>query len=170
MTQHSSDNPDADGHAFRRALGMFATGITVVTALSEDGTPVGLTVNSFNSVSLHPPLVVWSLSNHVGIRRVMERCSHYAVNVLAYDQEAVSRRFAGKVGERFTGLAWHKGTSGAPLLPGCCAHFEVRNVNQHEGGDHLVFIGEVERFERFDREPLVYFRGRYRQLAEGGDR
>ncbi|MFT4173445.1 MAG: flavin reductase family protein [Rhodocyclaceae bacterium] len=163
---HRSDHPDADGHAFRRALGMFATGITVVTARAEDGSPVGLTVNSFNSVSLHPPLVVWSLSNHVGIRHVFEHCSHYAVNVLAHDQESVSRNFAGRLAERFAGMAWHDGTTGVPLLDGCCAHFEVRNTVRHAGGDHTVFVGEVERFEWFERDPLVYFRGHYRQLAE----
>lgn len=158
------DDPH-DAQAFRRALGLFATGITVVTARAADGSPVGLTVNSFNSVSLDPPLVVWSLSAHLPQRAELENCSHYAINVLAADQEWLSRRFASRQGARFEGLDWTPGATGAPLLEDCCAYFEVRNTIRHPGGDHLLFVGEVERCARSEREPLLYFGGRYRQLA-----
>ncbi|HEX5127492.1 MAG TPA: flavin reductase family protein [Rhodocyclaceae bacterium] len=165
MTQHKPDTDPADGHALRRGLGMFATGITVVTAHTQEGAPIGLTVNSFNAVSLHPPLVVWSLSIRLPIRHALEGCEYYAVNVLAEDQEAISRRFASKESDLFHGIDWQPGLNGAPLLEGCCAHFEVLNASRHPGGDHILFIGQIERFARFDREPLVYFRGKYRQLA-----
>ncbi|MEC5398300.1 flavin reductase family protein [Uliginosibacterium sp. H1] len=154
-----------DPLAFRRCLGQFATGITVVTTQLADGTLVGMTINSFNSVSLEPPLVVWSLSLHLAQRPLLEACEYYAINVLAADQEAVSRRFASKQPDRFAGVEWTPGLGGAPLLPGCAASFEVRNAIRHAGGDHLVFIGEVERCSRSDREPLLYYGGRYRQLA-----
>ena len=164
---HAANPPHAHAHtrAFRRALGMFATGITVVTTRDAAGQPVGLTVNSFNSVSLDPPLIVWSLSRQLSQREAFEQCSHYAVNVLAADQEALSRLFASKAKDRFAGLEWEPGAHDVPLLRGCCAHFEVRNDVRHEGGDHLVFIGEVLRFDRAEKAPLLYFEGAYRSLA-----
>lgn len=154
-----------DPAALRRALGMFATGITVVTTRRADGTPVGLTVNSFNSVSLEPPLVLWSLARSNSAFEVFAGCSHYAVNVLADDQEALSNHFASKVHDRFKDVAWSEGLAGVPLLEGCCGHFEVRNLSRIEGGDHLIFLGEVERFGWHKREPLLYFGGHYRRLA-----
>lgn len=154
-----------DSTTFRRTLGMFATGITVITAQAKDGSLIGLTVNSFNSVSLNPPLIVWSLANTSTVRSVLETCEYYAVNVLADDQEALSALFASKAADRFAGVDWEPGLGGAPLLAGCSAVFEVRNSQRHPGGDHLVFIGEVERCDRSEREPLVFFNGRYRRLA-----
>jgi 3-hydroxy-9,10-secoandrosta-1,3,5(10)-triene-9,17-dione monooxygenase reductase component len=154
-----------DKQAFRRTLGMFATGITVMTTRAADGSPVGLTVNSFNAVSLDPPLIVWSLSRHLAQREAFEHCQHYAVNILAANQVHLSRLFAGKKPGHFDGLVWEEGIDGIPLLPDCCAHFEVRNGVRHEGGDHLVFLSEVLRFARFEREPLLYFSGAYRHMA-----
>ncbi|MDB5813996.1 MAG: oxidoreductase [Rhodocyclales bacterium] len=154
-----------DVQSFRRALGMFATGITVMTTRAADGSPVGLTVNSFNAVSLAPPLIVWSLSRHLAQRAAFEQCQHYAVNVLGADQESLSRNFASKLPNRFADLVWEEGIDGIPLLQGCCAHFEVRNEVRHAGGDHLLFLSEVLRFERFERDPLLYFSGAYRHMA-----
>lgn len=154
-----------DTQAFRRALGMFATGITVMTTRAANGSPVGLTVNSFNAVSLDPPLIVWSLSRHLAQRPAFETCAHYAVNVLAADQEIYSRLFASKSADPFAALQYDEGIDGVPLLRGCCAHFEVRNGVRHEGGDHLLFLSEVFRFERFARDPLLYFGGSYRHIA-----
>ncbi|HSD37018.1 MAG TPA: flavin reductase family protein [Rhodocyclaceae bacterium] len=162
--QQRVDTQAFDTQAFRRALGMFATGITVMTTRAADGSPVGLTVNSFNAVSLAPPMIVWSLSRHLAQRDAFEHCQHYAVNVLAADQVQLSRLFAGKTPDRFNGLDWDEGIGGVPLLRDCCAHFEVRNTVRHDGGDHLVFLSEVLRFERFESEPLLYFSGAYRHL------
>ncbi len=155
-----------DTRALRDALGAFATGVTVVTACSPAGEYVGLTVNSFNSVSLEPPLIVWSLSLDSPNLEVFRRASHYAVNVLALDQADLSQLFASSVGNRFAGLEVREGLGSAPLLKGCCAWFECRNEIRHPGGDHLVFIGYVERFSRAPGEPLIYHAGRYRALRD----
>ncbi len=154
-----------DSTTFRRTLGMFATGITVITARAADGSLVGLTASSFNSVSLDPPLIVWSLGNNSGVREVLEGCEYYAINVLADDQEALSNLFASKAADRFAGVEWEPGLGGAPVLAGCAAVFECRNRLRYPGGDHLIFIGEVERCDRSEREPLIFFNGRYRKLA-----
>jgi 3-hydroxy-9,10-secoandrosta-1,3,5(10)-triene-9,17-dione monooxygenase reductase component len=124
-----------------------------------------LTANSFNAVSLDPPLIVWSVSRHLAQREAFEHCQHYAVNVLAADQENLSRLFASKSADPFAGLSWEEGIDGVPLLHNCCAHFQVRNTVRHPGGDHLVFISEVIRFERFEHDPLLYFGGAYRHMA-----
>lgn len=160
----SATSDESGARAFRDALGMFVTGITVVTARDRELGCIGITVNSFNSVSLRPPLVLWSLSLNSPTLRAFERCSHYAVNVLAADQEALSRLFASAEPDKFASLDARQGRGGAPLLPGCCAWFECRNHARHPGGDHLIFVGEVERYECTTRLPLVYFRGAYRQL------
>lgn len=163
MTQESILSFDAT--TFRRTLGMFATGIAVITARSRAGEPIGLTISSFNSVSLDPPLIVWSLSNHSSLRDELECCEHYAINVLAADQEEISNRFASRSGGKFAGLVWDEGLGGVPLLADCCAVFEVRNTQRLPGGDHLVFISEVLRCEKSEKTPLVFFGGRYRTLA-----
>lgn len=156
-----------DGHrALRDTLGAFATGVTVVTALDPDGRAIGLTVNSFNTVSLDPPLVLWSLSLASPSLEAFRRASHFAVNVLAADQQALSERFAQRNSDKFAGLDWREGLGGVPLLPGCCAILECRNETQHAGGDHLIFIGRVEGCSRSDRAPLVFHGGRYRVLGD----
>lgn len=155
-----------DTREYRHALGRFATGITIVTARDSNGSPVGLTVNSFNSVSLDPPLIVWSLAQHSPTRAAFEGCSHFAVNVLSHDQEWLSRQFAAKSLERYAGVDFIDGAGGAPLLDGCCAWFECHNQAQYQGGDHVVFIGRVERYARRNLPPLVYHGGSYHQLAD----
>ena len=155
-----------DTRAFRNALGSFATGVTVITAMGADGVLAGLTVNSFASVSLDPPLVLWSLSLYSPSLAIFQNCSHYAINVLAQDQEALSNRFAATQTDRFADLEFTAGTAGAPLLPGCCAWFECRNEMRHAGGDHLIFVGLVERYGQDLRPPLLFQAGRYHTLAE----
>lgn len=155
-----------DHRALRDALGTFATGVTVVTALDPDGHAIGLTVNSFSSVSLEPPLVLWSLARTSPGLAAFRAASHFAVNILAADQQALSERFARRGADKFAGIGWQGGLGGAPLLPGCCAVLECRSELQHEGGDHLIFIGRVERFSRREAAPLIYHGGSYRQLKE----
>lgn len=157
---------DFDTREYRHALGRFATGITVVTACGGDGEPVGLTVNSFNSVSLNPPLIVWSLAQHSPTRAVFENCSHFAVNVLSRDQEHLSRRFAAKIANKFDGVVFQPGAGDAPLIEGCCAWFECHKHAQFPGGDHVVFLGRVERYGRRDLPPLVYHGGKYHGLCD----
>ncbi|RZS77987.1 flavin reductase (DIM6/NTAB) family NADH-FMN oxidoreductase RutF [Pigmentiphaga kullae] len=153
--------PDFDSTAFRSALGRFATGVTVVTAMGADGQPVGLTVSSFNSVSLSPPLVLWSLSLTSGSLPVLEAAGHYAVNVLAADQIDVARRFAtrGHPAERFAHVTWRPGRHGAPLIDGCTAWFECYNRSRYREGDHCIFVGEVEHCRHTDAMPLVFHAG-----------
>lgn len=156
---------EIDTRLYRDALGMFPTGVAIVTTWAPDGTYAGLTVSSFNSVSLDPPLIVWSLSLDAQSAAAFRACSHYAVNVLAQDQVDLSRRFALTLADKFAGLSVTQGLGGAPLLAGCCAWFECRNEAQHAGGDHLVLIGHVEHFSRADRPPLVFHGGCYRAIG-----
>ncbi|MDJ0951772.1 MAG: flavin reductase [Alphaproteobacteria bacterium] len=150
-----------DSRAFRNALGGFATGVTVVTACDPAGERVGLTVSSFNSVSLDPPLILWSLSKAARSMPAFRAASHYAVNVLAADQVELSQQFARPTEDKFAGVACHEGIGGAPLLDGCVSWFECRNAMTYEGGDHLIFVGEVERFGCEDRPALLFHAGQY---------
>lgn len=154
-----------DRHDFRKALGQFSTGVTVVTTRTPDGRRVGMTANSFSSVSLDPPLVLWSLSRNAPSVADFTGASHFAINVLAAHQHHLSRRFATPLPDKFGGVDCCEGTAGVPLLDGAIARFVCRNVRQYDGGDHLIFIGEVERYERFDGEPLVFHAGRYQVTA-----
>lgn len=175
QTNASADSPQAPRtpdpgtfcRDFRCALGSFATGVTVITALSENGVPIGVTVSSFNSVSLDPPLIVWSLDLNSPNMEVFRGASHYAVNVLAADQQPLSDRFASRREKRFDDLSWRAGLSGVPLLDGCCAWFECSNEAHYPGGDHLIFIGRVDRFTQSEKDaPLIFHNARYRRLAE----
>src|SRR3954470_16278142 len=129
--------PSFSAQEFRAALSMFATGVTIVTARAPDGAPVGLTANSFNSVSLEPPLVLWSLARTAGSMPAFERGSHYAINILAGDQHALAERFAAKSVDRFADLDFRAGSGGAPVLAGAVAVFECFNRSQYEEGDHV---------------------------------
>ena len=141
---------------------MFATGVTVVTARTADGQVVGLTANSFNSVSLDPPLVLWSLARAAASLAVFATGSHYAINVLAADQMALAERFAMKGADRFNGVSFEQGAGGAPLLHGAAATFECFNRSRYEEGDHVIFVGEVERCtHRPGAAPLLFHGGRY---------
>jgi flavin reductase (DIM6/NTAB) family NADH-FMN oxidoreductase RutF len=156
-----------DGRALRSAFGRFATGVTVVTALSPAGAPVGITVNSFASVSLDPPMLLWSLGQVAGDFDAFWRADFYCVNVLSAAQEDISNRFACRGDDRFAGLEWRPGLGGAPVLAGCCANFEVRNTLQHKGGDHYIFVGRIERFTADpNHAPLLFCDGSYRRLGD----
>ncbi|MDM0117380.1 flavin reductase family protein [Variovorax sp. J22R133] len=151
-----------DRRDFRRALGQFATGVTVITSRAIDGRRVGMTANSFSSVSMDPPLVLWSLAKDAPSVADFTGGSHFAINVLAANQHHLSRQFSTPKIDKFAGVDCCEGTGGVPLINGVIARFVCRNVKQYEGGDHLIFIGEVEKYERFDGEPLVFHSGFYR--------
>jgi 3-hydroxy-9,10-secoandrosta-1,3,5(10)-triene-9,17-dione monooxygenase reductase component len=155
-----------DPHGFRRALGAFTTGVTIVTTVDTAGCDVGVTANSFNSVSLDPPMVLWSLSRTSANMTAFLAARHFAVHVLASDQDALAARFSQKGIDRFAGLNPERGIDGMPVLDGCAARFECRVAFRYEGGDHVIFVGEVLNFEHWEREPLVYKRGRF-ALAVG---
>lgn len=150
---------------FRNALGQFATGVTVVTSVGMDGAPIGLTISSFNSVSLDPPLIVWSLSLNSPNLEAFRSARYYAVNVLSAAQIDISYRFASRVENRFSGLSQRSGLGGAPLIDGCCAWFECKAEAHYPGGDHVILVGRVERFAEGQAEsPLIFHKAQYRQL------
>ena len=147
---------------FRGALGRFATGVTIVTALNPEGKPIGVTISSFNSVSLDPPLILWSLSKNSPKLEAFRQASHYTINILAADQRVLSNRFASRAEDRFADVPVLEGLGGVPRIDGCCAWFECTHESQYPGGDHLIFIGHVERFAQGDAtSPLVFFDGAY---------
>ncbi|MDB5947552.1 MAG: flavin reductase domain protein FMN-binding protein [Ramlibacter sp.] len=141
---------------------MFATGVTIVTARAPDGAVIGLTANSFNSVSLDPPLVLWSLAQAAASLAAFSKGSHYAINVLAADQKPLAERFALKGADRWNGVGFSEGIGGAPLLHGAAATFECFNRSRYEEGDHVIFVGEVERCSfRRGASPLLFHGGRF---------
>ena len=141
---------------------MFATGVTIVTARSAAGDLVGLTARSFNSVSLTPPLVLWSLSRSAASMGVLATGSHYAINVLAADQKELAERFAQRGVDRWAGVKHRPGVHHAPLLEGAVATFECFNRSRYDEGDHVIFVGEVERCSHHvGAAPLLYHGGRF---------
>ncbi len=149
----------------RLALGRFVTGVTIVTCRDAAGAPVGLTANSFNALSLEPPLVLWSLRCSSASIEAFMTASHFAVNVLAQDQVDLSRRFARPSNAKFDEGEWTDGHGGAPILAGCVAVFECRRQSHQVAGDHVLFIGEVQRIAGSSAAPLVYHAGHYRALG-----
>ena len=149
----------------REALGSFVTGVTVVTTRCGDELH-GLTANSFASVSLDPPLVLFSLARTADCFDAFEQSDYFAINVLRADQEALSNRFATKDIDKWGGARWRPGHGECPLLDGAIATFECRVTDRHEGGDHVIYVGEVLRFDhRPGEDPLAFFRGRYTAIA-----
>lgn len=154
--------PSFSPSEFRTALGMFATGVTIVTARAANGRLVGLTANSFNSVSLTPPLVLWSLSQAAASMAIFSTGSHYAINILSAEQHALAQRFATKNVDRWAGVDYTEGHGGAPLLAGAAATFECFNRSRYDEGDHVIFVGEVERCtHRPEASPLLFHGGRF---------
>jgi flavin reductase (DIM6/NTAB) family NADH-FMN oxidoreductase RutF len=148
--------------ALRSALGLFATGVTIVTTRADDGSLIGLTANSFNSVSLSPPLVLWSIGLKAGSLAVFLKAKHYAIHVLAVEQQALAERFASKIDNRFEGLSWHEGEGGTPLLAGCAAVFECRSKSQYPEGDHVILVSEVLACQHdATRSPLLFHGGKF---------
>lgn len=156
---------DAKSNApFRHALAQFTTGVTVVTTAAPNGQPVGMTANSFTSVSLEPPLVLWSVSLRAASLDVFRGSPRYLVHVLAADQLDLAQRFATRAADRFgstSGTAWSTNGSSLPHLAGCVAWFECINRSQHEEGDHIILVGHVEAFAVNGGTPLVFHDGRY---------
>ena len=151
----------------RVALGRFPTGVAVITALDAEGVAIGLTVSSFNTVSLEPPLVVWSLQLSSRHLPTFDTTRSYAINILSQSQAEVSNRFASSLEHAFDEVAWAPGLSGVPLLAGCCAWFEVDNFQQLDGGDHRLYLGKVRRFAADPSPiPLVFHDGDYARLSE----
>lgn len=152
---------EVDLTEFRRALGCFATGVAVVTALEKDGSKAGITINSFNSVSLEPPLVLWSVAEESSSFETFAEAEYFAVNVLAMDQREMCDRFAGRGTNKFDGLNCSEGIGGVPILPTFSAVFECRTEHRYEGGDHIILVGRVLNFEDRKTDPLIFYRGHF---------
>lgn len=157
-----------DQKAFRHALGCFPTGVAVITTLDLEGRPTGLTCNSFSSVSLDPPLVLWSLRKSSKSIDTFRQTTAFAINVLAEDQDTISGHFANThITEKFKDIPYETGSGGVPLIHDCVARFHCRTYQQHDAGDHIIFIGHVEQFERVrEDDPLVFCKGAYMMVTQ----
>ena len=148
----------------RQALGSFATGVTIITTLGKNGQKVGMTANSFNSVSLDPPLVLWSLDKNTNCFEDFIKASSFAIHVLAADQQDLSERFANVGQDRFNNLECSQGLDGIPILDRYSACFQCTMEHRYEGGDHIILVGKVVDFIDNQLPPLVFYRGQYKQL------
>ena len=156
-----------DSQDLRKGLGCFATGVTIVSTVGPRGEPVGLTVNSFSSVSLEPPLVLFSLGRHAQSLKAFLSTHEFAVNVLRDSQQGRSDRFAKKDPDKWSGVEFETWESGCPILPGCLANFDCQIRYTHHGGDHVIFVGEVKRMACDPiGKPLLYYQGQYVGLAD----
>ena len=153
--------PEFDTKQFRQALSQFATGVTVITARLPDGAFFGVTINSFNSVSLEPPLVLWSLAHTASSMPAFTASDGYVINVLAGDQIEVAQRFARPGVDRFEALPFALSQGGLPVLGGTVAWFECRHRSRYSEGDHVIFVGEVERCHAHPQRTLGFHRGRF---------
>jgi flavin reductase (DIM6/NTAB) family NADH-FMN oxidoreductase RutF len=165
--EFASDSSPIDPRDFRNALGTYATGVTIITASGSDGKPYGITCNSFASVSLNPPLVLWSLVLYSSSLSVFQNAGHFAVNVLGASQQALANKFAKSSEDKFLGVEWTPGVGNAPLLKDSVANFQCRAVNRYYGGDHVIFLGAVEAYAYGRNEPLLFARGGYGRFVPG---
>src|ERR1700747_2406785 len=166
----ASDHSPIDPRDFRNALGTYATGVTIIHAAGTDGKPYGITCNSFASVSLNPPLVLWSLVLYSSSLSVFQNASHFAVNVLGVSQQALANKFAKSSDEEFVGVDLTPGLGNAPLLTESVANFQCRAVNRYYGGDHVIFLGAVEAYSYNREEPLLFARGGYGRFVSADQR
>ena len=156
--------PDAqNSKQLRNAFGRFATGVTIVTTMTEAG-PVGMTANSFSSVSLEPPLTLWAIDHNSTRYEAFTNATDTAIHVLSRDQEALCLAFA-KDADAFSDAIWQEGPAGVPLLDGCLARFECRRHSQHEAGDHTILVDQVLQASMQPGEPLVFFQGEFSGLG-----
>ena len=152
---------------FRDVLSEFATGVTIITTRDKEARFVGFTANSFNSVSLKPPLVLWSLATAANTRLAFEQCERYAISVLAFDQAALARRFSRPHADRFQDVPYTLGWAGAPLINGAVAWLECRHFAWQPTGDHILFVGEVMHCTRHSRPPLIFHHARFGTVTHG---
>ena len=157
----TSSQTEFDLKDFRRALGNFATGVTIITTRAPDGSNIGVTASSFNSLSMNPPLVLWSSIKESPSCKIFETASHFAVNILASDQVDMSNHFARQQEDKFEGIEWEAGIGGVPLFPNCAGRFQCESYDKLNGGDHWIFLGRVLAFDDYDRAPLCFHQGSY---------
>ena len=154
-----------DGRELRNAMGLFATGVSIITTKDASGKPFGLTANAFSSLSLDPPMLLICVDKGVDCYACFDESKVFGVNFLSVAQEELSTRFATKGIEKFEGLSYSVGELGVALLDGALAHFECRVAHAYKGGDHTIYVGEVQRLVTMEGDPLLFFQGKYRSLA-----
>jgi len=160
---------NANVEQFKALMSNYPTGVTIVTTMAPDGKPVGLTVNSFASVSLEPLMVLWCIGRHASSYELFQQAPRFAVHLLAAEQKELCMRFAQKGVDRFAGIAWRVSENGLPILPDVMGVLECDCVQQVEAGDHLILVGKVIALQNFDKEPLAYFRRQVGSLKEIGE-
>jgi flavin reductase (DIM6/NTAB) family NADH-FMN oxidoreductase RutF len=161
-----STNNSFDKKTLRSALGTFGTGVTIVSCTAPGQKPIGLTANSFNSVSLEPAIVLWSLQKTSPSLSAFDACGRFVINVLALDQIELSRRFSSAIPDKFNGVDYRLGIEGLPVLESCAANFECKTIQRLEVGDHVLFLGQIEAYTHKDQATLLYVQGNY---AKAGD-
>ncbi|MFQ6004495.1 MAG: flavin reductase family protein [Woeseia sp.] len=157
---------DIDARQFRSALGGYTTGVTIITALDDTGQPIGLTANSFASVSLNPPLVLWSIDKDSPLFDKFMQAGHYAVHVLRHDQQYLSHNFSDDDIDKFAGVTYERGITGLPLLTDYSTLFQCKVQSRHEEGDHVILVGRVISIDDRSEKPLVFHKGKYRRLED----
>jgi flavin reductase (DIM6/NTAB) family NADH-FMN oxidoreductase RutF len=162
LTPINADNP----REIRNLLGQFATGVTIITTCAADGRKIGMTANSFSSLSLDPPLVLWSLSKTAPSLKDFHQAAYFAIHMLAQQQHQLSGHFARAATDKFAAVAHQLSEQGPPLLQDSLATLVCKNICQYEGGDHLIFIGQIEHYQQNQGEPLLFHAGKYRVAAE----
>jgi len=166
----ATDSSLIDPRDFRNALGTYATGVTIITSADAEGKPYGLTCNSFASVSLNPPLVLWSLVVYSSSLTAFQNATHFTVNVLGISQQDLANKFAKSSDDKFNGVDWTPGLGGAPVLANSVANFQCRSVNRYYGGDHVIFLGAVEAYSYNRKEPLLFARGAFGRFTGDDER
>jgi flavin reductase (DIM6/NTAB) family NADH-FMN oxidoreductase RutF len=152
---------ELDKNGYRRALGCFATGVAIATTVDKCGKKSGMTISSFNSVSLDPPLVLWSIDRESNNFEAFIEAEHFAVHVLTADQKSICERFAGRGTDKFEGLDCTEGVARSPILPDYSAVFECETEHRYDGGDHVILVGRVLKFDDRETDPLIFYRGHY---------
>lgn len=166
VTSIATTDSGFDPRDLRTAFGQFASGVTVITTITPEGERVGVTANSFTSVSMDPPMVLWCPGNHLYSLPAFERATHYVINVLASDQQHLSAKFASANSDKFEGVDIIEGVAGLPVLADAIATFECRITERHPAGDHIIYLGEVERYSYSPSEPLVFHGGKYHDIKQ----
>lgn len=166
MSSPPTDASSSELQNLRDCLGKFATGVAVVTCTDADGNPCGITANSFSSVSLQPPLILWNIAKVSNSLQAYLDAEHFAINILTEEQQSLSSHFASTDHTRFDRIKFDASASGVPLLPGTLACIECRTYEIHDCGDHHIIVGEIENYRFDDRRPLLFFGGQYRELPK----
>lgn len=155
-----------DQREIRNIAGTFATGVTVITTREANGKPVGMTANSFTSLSLNPPLVLFSIDKNASLYETFMNTKYFAINILSEDQEVLSRQFSKRNIDRFEDVSYEKGVTGTPILNDTIGYFDCAVHTYYDGGDHTIVVGEIKNGEAREGNPLLFYRGKYNKVAE----